>query len=89
MFTKNRGRYLSCGRGGQHVSINGQTMALLQDLPDLLVEAHWYSVDSTIQPASPQPLALSLLPVQLSITWTMAHWGQDPTGGGGAAASLW
>ncbi len=81
--------YLSCGRRGQHISIDGQAMTLLQDLPDLLVEAHWYSVDSSIQPASSQPLALLLLPVQLSISWTRAHWGQDPTGGGGAAATLW
>ena len=81
--------YLSCGRGRQHIAIDGQAMALLQDRPDLLVETHWYSVDSSIQPASPQPLALLLLPVQLSITWTSAHWGQDSTGGGGAAATLW
>lgn len=81
--------YLSCGWRRQHISIDGETVTLLQDLPDLLVETHWYSVDSSIQPASPQPLALPLLPVQLPISWTRAHWGQDPTGGGGAAATLW
>lgn len=81
--------YLSRGRRRQHISIDGQAVALLQDLPNLLVKAHWYSVDSSVQPASPQPLALPVLPVQLSICWTRAHWGQDPTGGRGAAAALW
>lgn len=63
-------------------------MALLQDLPHLLVETRRYSVDGSIQPAPPQPLALSLLPVQLPVTWAGAHRGQDTTGGGGAAAAL-
>lgn len=64
-------------------------MTLLQDLPDLLVETHWDSVDGSIQPASPQPLALSFLPLQMAVSWTVAHRGQDPTGSGGAAATLW
>lgn len=80
--------YLSCGGRRQHISIDGEAVTLLQDLPDLLVETHWYSVDSTIQPASPQPLALPLLPVQLPVSWTRTHWGQHPTGRGGAAAAL-
>lgn len=63
-------------------------MTLLQDLPDLLVETHWYSVDGSVQPASPQPLALSFFPVQLAVSWTVAHRGQDPAGSGGAAATL-
>lgn len=83
------GAYLSCGGRRQHISIDGEAVTLLKDLPDLLVEAHWYSVDGSVQPASPQPLALPLLPVQLSISWTRAHGGQDPTGGGGATATLW
>lgn len=40
--------YLSCGRRGQHISVDGQAMALLQDLPDLLVETHRHSVDSAV-----------------------------------------
>lgn len=63
-------------------------MTLLQDLPHLLVEAHRHSVDGSIQPASPQPLALPLLPVQLAVSQTGAQGGQHAAGGGGAAATL-
>lgn len=81
-------QYLSRGGRGQHVSVDGQAVTLLQDLPDLLVETHWHPVDGAIQPPPPQPLALSLLPLQLAVRWAVAHWGQDPTGSGGAAATL-
>lgn len=80
--------YLSCGGRGQHVSINGQAVALLQNLPNFLVETHRHPVDCSIQPPSPQPLALPLLPVQLPVSQAMSHWGQHSTGGRGAAATL-
>lgn len=80
--------HLSGGGGRQDVAVDGQAVALLQDLPDLLVEPDRDPVDGPVQPASPQPLTLSLLPVELPVSWTVSHRGQDPTGGGGAAAAL-
>lgn len=87
IFTE-RDSYLSGCGGRQNISVDGQAVALLEDFPNLLVEAHWHSVDRSIQPAPPQPLTLPVLPLQLSIAGTGTHRGQDPTGGGGAAAAL-
>ena len=78
--------YLASGGGGQDVSVYRQPVALLQDLPDLLVEAHGDPVDGSIQPAPPQPLALALLPLQGPSLGAQPHGGQDPAGGGGAGA---
>ena len=79
--------YLSRGGGGQDVSVYRQPVALLQDLPDLLVEAHGDPVDGSIQPAPPQPLALPFLPLQGPSLGAQPHGGQDPAGGGGAGRS--
>lgn len=78
--------YLTGGGGRQDISGNGEAMTFLENLPDFLVEAHGNPVYGPVQSASPQPLALALLPLQVWVSCTGRR--QHPAGSGGAAASL-